>query len=122
MRYFMRLSFRGGNFHGWQSQPHDISVQETVEKVLSTILRTSTAITGAGRTDAKVNAKMMIAHFDVEQPIADTAKLVHSMNGILDRDVAIHSVFPVHSDAHARFDATSRTYKYFAHTDRKSVV
>ena len=118
MRYFMRLSFRGEHFHGWQSQPHDISVQETVEKVLSTLLRTPTSITGAGRTDAKVNAKMMIAHFDADQPIADTAKLIHSMNGILNRDVAIHAIFPVHDTAHARFDATSRTYKYFAHTEK----
>ena len=111
----MRLSFRGEHFHGWQSQPHDISVQETVEKVLSTLLRTPTGITGAGRTDAKVNAKMMIAHFDADQPIADTAKLIHSMNGILDRNVAIHAIFPVHDTAHARFDATKREYHYFLH-------
>jgi tRNA pseudouridine38-40 synthase len=116
MRYFMRLAYRGANYHGWQSQPNDISVQETIEKALSTVLRQPTAITGAGRTDAGVNAAMMIAHFDTEQPIADRELLVRSLNGILDKDIAIYSVFPVKDDAHARFDATSRTYKYFAHT------
>lgn len=112
----MRLAYRGANYHGWQSQPNDISVQETIEKALSTVLRQPTAITGAGRTDAGVNAAMMIAHFDTEQPIADRELLVRSLNGILDKDIAIYSVFPVKDDAHARFDATSRTYKYFAHT------
>lgn len=116
MRYFMRLSYRGAGFHGWQIQPNDNSVQQTVEQAMATVLRWPVSITGAGRTDTGVNARMMVAHFDVDTPIADTAMLVRSLNGIVGRDIAIYTIFPVHDDAHARFDATSRTYKYFAHT------
>ncbi len=112
----MRLSYRGAGFHGWQIQPNDNSVQETIEQAMATVLRHPVSITGAGRTDTGVNARMMVAHFDVDTPIADTAVLVRSLNGIVGRDIAIHTIFPVHDDAHARFDATSRTYKYFAHT------
>ncbi len=112
----MRLSYRGAGFHGWQIQPNDNSVQQTVEQAMATVLRRPVSITGAGRTDTGVNARMMVAHFDVDTPIADTAMLVRSLNGIVGRDIAIYTIFPVHDDAHARFDATSRTYKYFAHT------
>ena len=102
----MRLSYRGAQFHGWQIQPNDNSVQETIEQAMATVLRHPVAITGAGRTDTGVNARMMVAHFDVDAPIADTALLVRSLNGIVGRDIAIHAIFPVHDDAHARFDAT----------------
>ncbi len=116
MRYFMRLSYRGTAYCGWQIQPHDPSVQQTIEQALATLLRSPTPLTGAGRTDTGVNAAMMMAHFDAERPIADLPLFVHSLNGILPRDIAVHALMPVHDDAHARFDATSRTYKYFTHT------
>ena len=115
MRYFVRLSYNGARFHGWQVQPHDNSVQEAIEKALSMVLRRTLAITGAGRTDTGVHAAMMVAHFDNDEPIQDIEALMRSLNGLLGKDIAIHAIFPVASDAHARFDATSRTYKYFAH-------
>ncbi len=115
MRYFMRLAYRGANFHGWQSQPNDVSVQETIEKAMTMLLREPIKITGAGRTDAGVNAATMIAHFDAEGEV-DGVQLVHKLNSVLGKDIAIYSVFPVHDDAHARFDAVSRTYKYFVNT------
>ncbi|MBR3100479.1 MAG: tRNA pseudouridine(38-40) synthase TruA [Muribaculaceae bacterium] len=118
MRYFIKLSYRGEAFHGWQVQPHDPSVQETIEKALSTLLHVPTPLTGAGRTDTGVNARLMVAHFDTQEPIADARHFVHSLNGIVGRDIAIHSIHPVHDNAHARFDATSRTYKYFVHTSK----
>ena len=113
MRYFMRLGYRGAGFHGWQVQPHDPSVQQAIEEAMATLLRVPTPITGAGRTDAGVNARLMVAHFDTEQPIADVQRLVHSLNALLPAEISIDSITPVHDDAHARFDATSRTYKYF---------
>ena len=116
MRYFVRLAYNGADFHGWQIQPHDTSVQQVLEQALATVLRVSVAVTGAGRTDTGVNARTMYAHFDVETPIADTAALCRSLNGLLGRNVAVYVIFPVADDAHARFDATSRTYKYFLHT------
>ena len=121
MRYFMRLAYRGAEFHGWQSQPNDISVQETIEKAMTMVLRQPIKITGAGRTDAGVNAATMIAHFDAE-PIADAAQLVHQLNSVLPKDIAIYKIFAIHDDAHARFDAVSRTYKYFAHTQKNPFV
>lgn len=118
MRYFLKLAYNGANYHGWQSQPNAVSVQECIEKALSMVLRMPIAITGAGRTDAGVNAAVMYAHFEVEQPIADTATLVMRLNSILGKDIAIYDVIPVHDEAHARFDATARTYKYFVHTEK----
>ena len=117
MRYFMRLAYRGANYHGWQVQPNGITVQEAVERALRIVMGHDTPVTGAGRTDTGVNAAMMVAHFDVEHEITDTGTLIRSLNGLLGRDVAIYSVFPVASDAHARFDATKRTYKYFTQQD-----
>ncbi len=116
MRYFMRLAYNGASFHGWQIQPHDVSVQEVLEKALSTILRSPIAITGAGRTDTGVNASTMIAHFDTPQPIADPSKTVRQLNAIVGRDIAVYAIMAMHAEAHARFDATSRTYKYYLHT------
>lgn len=122
MRYFLKLSFQGAAYHGWQIQPSDVSVQETIEKALTMVLRHATPITGAGRTDAGVNAMTMYAHFDVDQPLDDIDKLKRSLNGILPGDIAIHDIIPVSPDAHARFDATSRTYHYYAHTAKSPIL
>lgn len=112
-RYFMRLAYNGAPFHGWQTQPNAVSVQETLEKAMSMVMRMPMAITGAGRTDTGVNARTMVAHFDVEEPISDTARLVRQLNSIVGRDIAVYQIVRVGDEAHARFDATSRTYKYF---------
>ncbi|KJD31429.1 pseudouridine synthase [Tamlana nanhaiensis] len=110
MRYFLELSYNGTAYHGWQNQPNAISVQEVIEKALSTLLNTKTSIVGAGRTDAGVHAKQMFAHFETEHPV--TRNLVYKLNSFLPKDVAIHDLFEVNTEAHARFDALSRTYLY----------
>ena len=110
----MRLSYRGEPYHGWQCQPGAVTVQEVIETALSKVLRRPMKITGAGRTDAGVNARMMIAHFDVDSPIADPVRLVGSLNALVGRDIAIQEIYRVPDDLHARFDATSRTYHYYA--------
>lgn len=113
----MTLSYRGAPFHGWQRQPGDVSVQSVIEDSLATILRTPVPIVGAGRTDAGVNARTMVAHldlpdgFDPRQP-----RFMSALNSLVGRDIAISSFRPVAPDAHARFDATGRTYRYFVHT------
>ncbi len=116
MRYFMELAYRGAPFHGWQIQPNDVSVQSTIEDALAMVLRRSIKITGAGRTDTGVNASMMVAHLDLENECPDAKKLVRALNSIVGKDIAIYGLTEVHSDAHARFDATSRTYHYYTHT------
>ena len=117
MRYFMQLSYRGAPYHGWQSQPNAVSVQSTLEDALGKVLRRPTPIVGAGRTDAGVNASMMLAHFDAE-PIADKTAIVRGINSIVGKDIAVSAIHDVPEDAHARFDATSRTYHYHAVTEK----
>lgn len=113
MRYFLKLSYLGAPFHGWQSQPNAVSVQHTIEEALATILRVPVPITGAGRTDTGVNARMMYAHFDTDAPIDDPRRLLQGLNRLCGPAISLQKLIPVHDDAHARFDATARTYKYF---------
>ncbi len=125
MRYFINLSYDGKNYHGWQIQPGAISVQEVLNKALSTLLREQIEVVGAGRTDAGVNASMMIAHFDGpptpeggEKKDIDLVQLRYRLNKLLPQDIAIHDIYPVADDAHARFSATSRTYHYYVTTEK----
>jgi len=112
VRYFISLAYNGTPFHGWQCQPNAISVQEVLEDALTTVLRTPIKVTGAGRTDTGVHAKLMIAHFDVSIPDDIYGNLVYLLNQFLKTDLVIHSISPVKEDAHARFDAQIRTYEY----------
>ncbi|SHK57732.1 tRNA pseudouridine38-40 synthase [Chryseobacterium polytrichastri] len=111
LRYFIEFSYSGKNYFGYQIQPNAISVQEELEKALSTILREKIKTTGAGRTDTGVHAKKIYAHFDTEQVISD--QLCHRLNGFLPADISIKRIFEVRDDFHARFDATFRTYEYY---------
>ena len=113
-RYFINLAYRGTPFHGWQIQPGEVTVQQVLEDALGKIMRVPTPVTGAGRTDAGVNARMMIAHFDSVELIEDAAGVVRSLNAMCGRDIAVRNIRQVADDAHARFDATSRTYHYYA--------
>ena len=111
MRYFVQLSYNGKDYHGWQNQPDAISVQEVIEKALTTILKEDIAVVGAGRTDTGVHALQMYAHFDTEVNF-DEEDLVFKLNSFLPKDIAIYDIFKVRPDSHARFDALSRTYRY----------
>ena len=112
-RYFIYLAYNGKNYCGWQIQPNGRTVQQTLEEALSTVLRNPVQIVGAGRTDAGVHARLMVAHFDQEAPIADLKAFAEKLNRMLPKDISIYKLCPVRSDAHARFDATARTYKYY---------
>lgn len=114
MRYSIKLSYRGAGFCGWQIQPDAPSVQETLEKALSTLLRAPISVTGAGRTDTGVNALGYIAHFDAADGI-DTAQICYKLNAILPDSVAVQEVNEVSGDFHARFSATKREYTYYLH-------
>lgn len=117
MRYFIYLSYDGARYHGWQIQPNGISVQEVLNKALSTLLREPIEVTGAGRTDAGVNASLMVAHFDCQQA-TDNGQLTYRLNKLLPPDIVIHKIQQVKDDAHARFSATSRTYHYYIITEK----
>ena len=114
-RYFIYLGYDGTNYHGWQIQPNGASVQETLMKALSTFLRRQVEVVGAGRTDAGVHARLMVAHFDFETRL-DVEGVTDKLNRLLPADIAVYRVYEVKPDAHARFDATYRTYKYYITT------
>jgi len=111
MRFFIELSYKGTNYHGWQVQSNANSVQAEINKALSSILNTKIKVTGAGRTDTGVHAKQMFAHFDCQQDF-DGLKLVSQLNGFLPKDITIYNINAVADDANCRFDALSRTYHY----------
>ncbi len=110
MRYFLELAYFGKAYHGWQRQPSARSVQEVVEMAISTLLQEKVEIVGAGRTDAGVHAKQLFAHLDVASELPED--LVFRLNSFLPKDVAIGGLFRVKPEAHARFDATARSYEY----------
>lgn len=113
MRYFLELRYDGAAYCGWQRQPDRPTVQQTLERSLATLLREAVFLTGAGRTDTGVNASYYVAHFDCTAPIADPAQTVRKLNFLLPGDIAVGSLTPVAEDAHARFDAREREYRYF---------
>lgn len=113
MRYFLHLSYNGQSFHGWQTQQNAPSVQSCLEDALSRYLGENVALTGCGRTDAGVHAKDFWAHFDTEVDVKNASEFTYKINAILPHDVAVHGIIPVPSDAHARYHATSRTYRYY---------
>ncbi|MCL9808412.1 tRNA pseudouridine(38-40) synthase TruA [Flavobacterium luminosum] len=117
MRYFIEFAYNGTHYHGWQYQPNAISVQETLNKIFSTLLQQEIDIVGAGRTDSGVHASLMYGHFDTDKEI-DKDKLIYKANSFLPKDIIVYDIIPVHEEAHARFDATSRTYHYFISTKK----
>jgi tRNA pseudouridine38-40 synthase len=124
MRYFAELAYNGEAYHGWQNQPEQISVQEVIEQALSTILGQEISVVGCGRTDTGVHARQYFLHFDCTETLPDG--FLRRINKFLPKDIVIYRFIPVDSEAHARFDATHRSYEYhidfvknpFAHKTR----
>lgn len=112
MRYFLELSFNGTAYHGWQRQPNALSVQQVLEEAISALLGAETTIVGAGRTDTGVHAKQFFVHFDAAIAVNDADDLLFRLNRFLPKDIAIRAIHPMVANAHARFDATARSYAY----------
>ena len=117
MRYIIRLSYDGNGFSGWQVQPQSPTVQQCLQDALSTLLKTEISVTGAGRTDAGVNAINYAAHFDAPEGL-DTADFGYKLNAILPPSVKVHEIMAAREGFHARFDATRRSYTYFLHRSK----
>lgn len=113
-RYFVELAYKGTRFHGWQVQPNAVTVQELLDKALSTVLKEKISTTGSGRTDTGVHAVQQFAHFDI-RPGTDPGKTLSGVNALLPCDIAVKRFIKVHDTAHARYDAVSRTYHYHVH-------
>jgi tRNA pseudouridine38-40 synthase len=114
-RFFIKLSYFGKNYHGWQVQPNATSVQAVIENALSVLLQEEISVVGCGRTDTGVHAKEFYLHFDTIQHSLDTNHLLYRLNRYLPEDIAMHDIIPVQNQAHARFDAISRRYEYHIH-------
>lgn len=121
MRRFIQLSYDGAAYHGWQKQPNARSVQQTLQEALSMLLQTDIEVVGAGRTDAGVSARMMVAHFETSKA-CDNEQLVYKLNKLLPHDIAVQRIWEVSDEMHARFSATSRTYHYYIHTRKDPFV
>ena len=117
-RYFIYLTYDGKNYCGWQIQPNGITIQSCLEKALNTLLQEKITVTGAGRTDSGVHAKLMVAHIDAKQDELDNSIFSEKLNRILPDDISILCLRKVNADAHARFDAISRTYQYVISTQK----
>jgi tRNA pseudouridine38-40 synthase len=111
-RFFIEFSYLGTAYHGWQRQPNAISVQEVMEGALNRLLKSEILLTAAGRTDTGVHAKQMVAHFNANMEQSEADQLVFRLNQFLPKDIAIHNIRRVVAQAHARFDALTRTYEY----------
>lgn len=118
MRYFITLSYDGTRYHGWQIQPEGVTVQQLLQDALATLLRQHVIVVGAGRTDAGVHARQMVAHIDVDGEINDVDQLTYKLNRFLPYDISIQNVRLVSDDMHARFSAVRRRYRYFIHTEK----
>ncbi len=119
MRLFVSISFNGGAYSGWQIQKNAISVQAVLERALTLATGETISVTGAGRTDAGVNARGFIAHFDISPKCTRKPEyILGKINAILPSDIIAHHICQVDDDAHARFDAISRTYNYYVHTEK----
>ncbi len=117
-RYFVKLSYKGTNFHGWQIQPNAVTVQEVLQNAFSLLLKDDIKIIGAGRTDTGVHALNYVAHFDINNEVKDLLQLKYKLNSFLNKDIAVHNIFRVKEDVHARFSALSRTYEYRIHQQK----
>ncbi len=118
MRYFAELAYKGTAYKGWQRQVDAPSVEQALEDALATLLRTPIEVVGAGRTDTGVHASYYVAHFDMPIESSDATTLLYHLNSILPHDIAVFSLTPVDDDAHARFNAVAREYKYYIATHK----
>jgi len=110
-RYFIDLAYNGKDFHGWQIQPNAVTVQQVLNEKLSMLLRSECYCVGCGRTDTGVHASCFMVHFDTDA-VFDYEALCYKLNQVLPRSVAVYKIYPVHYQAHSRFSALSRSYKY----------
>lgn len=116
-RYFLYLAYDGTAYHGWQVQPNGDSVQQQLMRALATLMHRDVEVVGAGRTDAGVHASLMVAHFDSGE-LLDTVRFADKLNRLLPPDISVSRLRAVKPDAHARFDATARTYRYYVTTEK----
>ena len=110
-RYFIEVLYKGTRYSGFQTQANANTVQAETEKAFAILQKQEIVLTGSSRTDTHVHAKQNFFHFDFEGIIH--SQFLYKINAILPRDIVIRNIYPVHKEAHCRFDAISRTYHYY---------
>ncbi len=121
VRYFLDISYKGTNYSGWQIQSNANTIQAELNKALKVLIIDPIETLGSGRTDAGVHANQQIVHFDTNSSI-NADDFIYKLNSLLPKDIAVRSLKKVRPDAHARYDATSRSYRYFIHTKKEPFV
>ena len=106
------MAYDGTEFHGWARQPNSVTVQEKVESALSLIYRKPIYVLGCGRTDTGVHASCFYFHVDLDEVIKG---FIYRFNTVLPKSITFYSIHEVSIEAHSRFDATERSYRYYAH-------
>lgn len=117
-RYFIEVAYRGDRYSGFQEQKNANTIQGEVTRALETFYKKKLSLTGSSRTDAGVHALQNYFHFDVEEPIAKPDWNVYNLNSLLPDDIALKKLFLVKDEAHCRFDALSREYKYVVYNTK----
>ncbi len=115
-RFFLQIAYNGSNYHGWQRQPNALTVQEAIEERLGHLLSSKTTTMGCGRTDTGVHASHFMLHFDHQQALPDN--FLYRLDKALPPDIVAQKIYEVAPDAHARYDATRRSYDYFMHFNK----
>ena len=115
-RYFIETAYKGTNYHGYQIQKNKLSVQERIEKAISTVLNTPIVTKGSSRTDAGVHARQNFAHFDTDIELPED--FLYRINTLFPHDIVVKRIIPVNEEQHARFSATSRSYEYYIHYEK----
>ena len=112
-RYFIEVAYKGTNYSGFQIQENANTIQAEIEKAFRILHGNNLLLTGSSRTDAGVHAVQNFFHFDLEENL--NQRFVYKMNALLPKDVVVNRVVQMPFDAHCRFDATSREYRYHIH-------
>ena len=115
-RYFLEIAYKGTAFSGFQTQENAITVQSEIEKAFGILQRKQVVLTGSSRTDAGVHALQNYFHFDFEEQVHP--QFVYKMNAILPADIVVRRLIPMPAEAHARFDAVTREYRYFIYRSK----
>jgi tRNA pseudouridine38-40 synthase len=124
-RYFIKIQYKGSNYNGWQIQENTPNtVQQVLEEKLSVILQETIEVIGCGRTDTGVHAKKYFAHFNskTQNLVANMEHWIYKFNSVLPDDISVDHIFKVKDEAHARFDASSRTYHYYLHQKKNPFI
>ena len=113
MRYFLEVSYRGTSYSGFQSQKNANTIQAEVEKAFKILLKEEIQLTGSSRTDTGVHALQNYFHFDTKGELS--SQLLYNLNALLPSDIVVRNLHKVRDEAHCRFDAITREYKYYVY-------